>query len=215
MQNDDMLASGDVSRRRPPRYHRRMRSGVSGAVEPYRFTVDDYYRMAEVGILPPGVRVELVAGEVVRMSPIGRKHASCVGRLQFTLTQRLGRRAAVRIQQPIRLGEFSEPEPDVVVARWREDYYAAGHPDAEDTLLVIEVGDATARYDREIKGALYATAGVPEYWVVDLDAQAVDVYRDATPEGYRTHRRAVAGESVVPAAFPDCALSVADFAVIA
>lgn len=187
---------------------------MSGAVEPYRFTVDDYYRMAEVGILPPDVRVELVAGEVVRTTPIGRKHASCVGRLQLAFTERLSRSVMVRVQQPLRLGECSEPEPDVVLARWRDDFYAAGHPAAGDTLLVVEVGDATARYDREFKGLLYASAGVPEYWVVDLEAQAVDVYREPSAEGYRSHRRAVAGDGIAPEAFPDCVLGVADFAVI-
>lgn len=192
-----------------------MRPGASGAVEPYRFTVSDYHRMAEAGILPPGVRVELLAGEIVRMSPIGRRHAAAVRRLDATFQQRLAGRCIVQVQNPVHLDEATEPEPDVTLLRVRPDYYASAHPGAGDTLLIIEVAESSARVDREVKRRLYAAAGVPEYWVVDLDEQAIDVFTQPAGDDYASRRRAVAGEVLAPASFPDGELDVREIAVIA
>lgn len=139
------------------------------------FNVDDYYRMAEVGILSEDDRVELVEGEIVEMSPIGSRHQGCVNRLTALLTEFAARRYVVGVQGPLRLGEHSEPQPDIALLKPRDDFYSAGHPTPEDVLLLIEVSETSAGYDREVKLPLYARAGVGEVWIVDLGAQTVEV----------------------------------------
>lgn len=153
------------------------------------FSVDDYHRMAEAGILTEDDRVELIEGDILPMSPIGDRHAACVEKLADALRQLLAGEAMVRTQNPILLGDHSEPEPDLVVVRPREDYYASGKPTADDTLLVIEVADATLDYDRRIKLPLYARHHVPEAWLVDLVTNRVEVHRQPTPTGYQQTER--------------------------
>jgi Uma2 family endonuclease len=136
----------------------------------HRLTRDEYYRMAETGILAPDARVELVEGEIIDMAPIGSPHAARVSRLAKIFTLALAERAIVNVQNPLVLNEYSEPEPDITVLRYREDFYAGGHPRPEDVLLVIEVADTSLQYDRDVKLPLYAAHGIPEYWLVDLPA---------------------------------------------
>lgn len=124
--------------------------------------------MAEVGLLAPQMRVELIEGEIIDMVPSGTPHAGIVGRLNRLLVAAAGTRAAVRAQLPLRLDEYSEPEPDFAVLKWREDDYTAAHPTPADTLLVIEVSQSSLRYDRERKLPLYARHSIPEVWIVDL-----------------------------------------------
>jgi Uma2 family endonuclease len=174
------------------------------------FTVDEFYQMAEAGILREDDRVELLAGEVVQMTPIGSRHAACVSRLNRLLNQGLGEECIVRVQDPVRLDEHSEPQPDVAVLRFRQDFYREAHPGPADVLLVIEVADSSADLDREVKVPLYARAGVPEVWVVDLAARAVDVYREASPEGYRHHRRMGPADRLIPDRFPSLEIAVSE-----
>ena len=134
----------------------------------HRITVDEYYRMAEVGVLAPDARVELIEGEIIDMAPIGTEHGSVVDLLNRLLTRAVGDRAIVRVQGAIRLSEMSEPEPDLALLIPRADFYRHEQPTGFDTLLVIEVSESTLRYDREIKVPLYARHGVPEVWIVDL-----------------------------------------------
>jgi Uma2 family endonuclease len=143
----------------------------------HRVTVDEYYRMADVGVLAPEARVELIRGEVVDMAPIGSRHGGCVKILNNRLCAAVGERAVVAVQDPLRIGKHSEPQPDVMVLRLRSDNYRDAHPTPADVLLLIEVSDTTARYDREIKLPLYAEAGVPEVWIVDIDAQLLRCHR--------------------------------------
>ncbi|MGB3619353.1 MAG: Uma2 family endonuclease, partial [Catalinimonas sp.] len=120
---------------------------MSAAVTTYRFTVEEYYRMAETGIFKPGTRVELIRGEIIAMSAVGRFHAAHVDRLNALFTEAFGRSVIVRVQNPLHLDEYSEPEPDLILLRPQEDYYAAGHPGPADVLLLIEVADSSYEYD--------------------------------------------------------------------
>ena len=168
----------------------------------YRFTVKDYHRMAEIKIFDPKDRVELLDGVVFEMSAIGARHGSCVDRLAQSFFSAVHGRAIVRVQGPIQLGEFSEPQPDLAILRFRSDFYADHHPMPPDIHLVIEVADTSLRQDLARKGPLYVAGGVPEVWVVDLTDSVIHV---TTPAGTRTLG---AGDSVAPAAFPDLVLEV-------
>lgn len=174
-----------------------------------RFTVAEYYRMAEAGILSPEDRVELIEGEVVEKTPIGSRHAGRVNYLADELGRALGLRALVTAQNPVRLGDISEPEPDIAVLRRRPDYYDSRHPTPQDVLLIIEVAETSAESDRAVKGPLYARAGIPEFWLVDLTAGAVEIYRTPGLSGWQEHRTAHGGERIAPVAFPDVELEVA------
>lgn len=175
-----------------------------------RFTVEEYERMGQVGILGGDDRVELLDGEIVAMSPIGPKHAGVVDVLAEELILALGRRAAVRVQNPVRLPPRSEPEPDILVARRRRDSYRSSHPTAEDTLLVVEVADSSLETDRAVKLPIYARQGIPEVWIVDLAADVIHLHRDPADGAYRRVSVAGAGDVLVPVLLPDVALPVAD-----
>lgn len=152
-------------------------------VQRHRLTVEQFHRMAEAGVLAPDARVELIEGVIVDMAPIGSRHAAVVKRLNALLTSAVGSRAIVSVQDPIRLDDRTEPQPDLALLRPREDFYADSPPTAADALLMIEVSQATAAYDRQVKVALYARHGVPEVWIVDLDFSLVRFYR--APQGDR------------------------------
>jgi Uma2 family endonuclease len=173
-------------------------------------SIDDYHRMAADGFFSEDDRVELIEGEIVHMTPIGNAHATAVRRLNDVLTTSLGRRVLVDIQNPVRLGDWSEPEPDLKLLPRREDYYAAATPTARDVILVVEVADSTVAYDRSVKGPLYARQGIREYWLLDLPAKVLEVYRRPEPDGYRDVRRLTRGDSIAPDACPDVVLAVAD-----
>ncbi|MBI4279266.1 MAG: Uma2 family endonuclease [Armatimonadetes bacterium] len=169
----------------------------------HRFTVDEYHRMADAGILTEDDRVELIQGEIVEMVPIGSRHAACVNRLAQSLAREAAGDTIVSVQNPVRLGEDSEPQPDVALLRPRPDFYAGGLPGPTDVLLVVEVAETSADSDREIKIPLYARAGVPEVWLVDLRAATVEVYRNPSPQGYRAAVRHRRGEPLSVEALPD------------
>ena len=151
---------------------------------PRLFNVDEYYAMAEAGILGEDDRVELIEGEIVVMSPIGSRHAGCLNRLNELLVPAARGRAVVASQNPLRLKDSSEPQPDIALLRWRSDRYSGRHPDSRDTLLVVELADSSLGFDRGVKLALYARNGIAEVWVVDLRAAAVEVYRSPGRDGY-------------------------------
>lgn len=174
----------------------------------HTFTVDDYHRMLAAGILTEDDRVELIKGEIIAMAPVGPHHAYSVKGLNNLLAEGLGERAVVGIQDPITVGEYAEPQPDVSVARPPRTRYTEAHPTPADLLLVIEVSDTTILYDRETKVPLYARAGIPEVWIVDLEARRIEAYREPTPNGYHILRYFYPGETIAPSAFPDVTLPV-------
>lgn len=173
-----------------------------------RFTVADYHRMVECGILSEDDRVELLAGQVIPMTPIGSPHAGCVNRLTRMLIHALGDRATIAVQNPAVLDNWSEPQPDVAVLKPRTDGYAAVHPGPADVLLLIEVADSSVARDREVKLPLYAAASMPEVWLVDLPGDHIQIHRDRGTAGYGSVRIARRGETVTPLVFPDIAFSV-------
>jgi Uma2 family endonuclease len=175
-----------------------------------RFTRKEYYRMAEVGILGRRDRVELIKGEILEMAPIGRRHAAFVDNLTRLLVLRLADRAIVRVQGAVALAEDTEPQPDLAILRRDAVSYKDRDAWAQDTLLVIEVAESSLAYDRSTKMRLYAEAGIPEYWVVDCAAEAVEVHRGPGPEGYRDVSL-VAGAATLPLpTFPDVELRASD-----
>jgi Uma2 family endonuclease len=175
-----------------------------------RFTRAEYYRMAEVGILGEDDRVELIRGEIVEMAPIGRRHKAFVANLGQLLIVRLANRARVHVQSGVVLADDTEPEPDVTVLRRRAVPYKEREAHTEDVLLLIEVADSSLAYDRSTKLRLYAEAGIPEYWVVDCTAEAVEVHWNPAPDGYREVRLVAGAATLAPQAFPDVTLSTTD-----
>lgn len=171
------------------------------------FTVEEYCRMAEAGILGQDDRVELIDGEIVEMTPIGDRHAVCVRRLDAILQARVAGRAVVSVQSPVRLSERSEPQPDIALLRFRADFYPR-HPGPADVLLLIEVAEASLEIDRAVKAPVYARAGIPEVWLVDLAGEAVEVFRAPGPGGYGRVERVGRGGRVAPEGLPDLGLAV-------
>ena len=165
----------------------------------HRWTVAEYHRMADSGLLSTSDRVELIEGEMIDMAPIGSRHAYLVDKLVQVLTRNSGS-CLVRAQNPILLGERSEPQPDVALVR--DKSYMEAHPTASDVLLIIEVADTTLEYDRDVKLSLYARHGIPEVWLLDVNAREITVYREPTGGQYRLIRKPTATETVSPT--PPC-----------
>ena len=174
------------------------------------FTVDDYYDMARTGILREDDRVELIEGEIVDMTPIGIRHASVVKRINHYVASQIREVAIIGIQDPIRLDEFSEPQPDITILKPHPVFYATGHPKPEDVYLLIEVADTSIDYDRETKIPLYSKHGILEVWIVDLTKKIIEVYNLPTQEGYQHIQTFTAGATLSPIAFPDLVLKTSD-----
>ncbi len=150
---------------------------VSHDFNRHRLSVADYHKMGQAGILSGDDRVELIEGELVDMAPIGSEHAGIVNLLNRLLTEILGERAIIGVQNPIVLGDHSEPQPDILVLHPRKDFYRDSHPTSRDVFLLIEVSDTTANQDRNIKIALYAQHDIPEVWLIDIPNRSVELYR--------------------------------------
>ncbi|MDH3292605.1 MAG: Uma2 family endonuclease [Gemmatimonadota bacterium] len=160
------------------------------------FTVADYHRLAELGILHEDDRVELLNGQVIVMGPIGPRHAGCVDALNRLLSRLVGDFGIVRVRNPVVLGHRAEPEPDLAILRPRADWYRGSHPRPNDVLLVVEVADTSLEYDRDVKLPLYAAASIPEVWLVDLDGERIEAYRAPGSEGYGDLVTASRGETL-------------------
>jgi Uma2 family endonuclease len=171
-----------------------------------RFTVHDYHRMGEAGILHEDDRVELIEGQIVEMAAIGTRHFTCVNGLTRLLVRGVGDAAIVSVQNPVRLDEHTEPQPDLTVLRVRD--YRESLPMPEDVLLLIEVSDTTLAYDRGVKLPLYARAGIREVWIADLVGEVIERHTDPSEDGYRHTERARQGGKIEPAALPELALRV-------
>jgi len=165
----------------------------------HRLTVTDYQRMGEAGLFAPGARTELIEGAIIDMAPIGPTHAGAVTRLHLVLTEALVRRAIVAAQNPVLLGTHSEPQPDIAVLKFRDDFYMKAHPGPQDILLLAEVCDTTAAFDRHTKLPLYARHGIPEAWLVDLPAGVLEIHREQVEGVYTQLDRLGPGDlSAVP-----------------
>lgn len=154
----------------------------------HRFSVADYDQMIELGILTENDRVELIRGEIIDKMSIGDLHAACVRVLTRLLTLRLGDRASVSVQNPVRLGA-SVPEPDAALLKWRDDQYAGAHPTASDVLLLIEVADTSLEFDRTVKAEIYAENGIRDYWIVNLIDRTLEVHRQPLATGQYAETR--------------------------
>jgi Uma2 family endonuclease len=186
---------------------------VGAFLPPRLFTVTEYYLMAEAGILMEDDRVELIEGVVVEMGPIGPRHAACVTKTSGLLRAILTGGLAVSAQNPVRLNDHSEPQPDVAVLRARDDLYAAQHPGPESIFLLIEVADASLMYDRNTKLPLYARWGIGEIWLVDLVGNVVDVY--SSPEGnvFTRTQRYQRGSTVASVVLPQIQIAASEILV--
>jgi Uma2 family endonuclease len=172
------------------------------------FTVEEYHRMAEAGILHEDDRVELIEGRTILTAAIGSRHAACVKRLVKLLVREVGDSGVVGAQDPVVLPGSSEPELDTTVLHPRDDFYAAGHPVPGDVLLLIEVSDTSLEYDRKVKLPLYASAGIPEVWIVDLVNQNVHAYSRSTAGSYGNTYSVERSDSIAPRMLPDLVVNL-------
>jgi Uma2 family endonuclease len=180
----------------------RTRTDAAAPIPRRRFTIDEYHRMGEAGVFAEDDRVELLDGAIIQMSPIGIPHSSSVDRLNAFFGRRLGRQAIIRVQGPIILDRWSEPQPDLSVLAPRADFYGHAQPRPRDVLLAIEVMDSSRSYDRTLKLPLYARAELREVWLVDLKAEVIERYRRPALRGYRDHDAFGRGRVLTPLAFP-------------
>jgi len=184
---------------------------MTDAITRRRFTIEEYRRMGELGILGDDERLELIAGHIVVREPIGSRHAGTVDRLNRMWTARLRERAIVRVQNPVVLPEeVSEVQPDIMLLAPRADFYTTAHPTPRDVLLLIEVADTSLLLDRRVKMPLYARGGIRETWLCDLTTGRIDVHRDVTAGRYASVRTFSATQRLTPEAFPDVSLTVAE-----
>ncbi|HEY9702095.1 MAG TPA: Uma2 family endonuclease [Allocoleopsis sp.] len=174
------------------------------------FTVTQYHQMGEIGIIKPEDRVELIRGEIIKMSPIGIKHASCVRRLDALLSEKLGKRVIVDTQNPVQLDNFSQPQPDVVLLKYRDDFYNKKHPQSDDVLLLIEVADTTIETDRNDKIPLYAEMNIIEVWLVDINQECIEVYRNPSLTGYQQIETFLPGQNISIESFSDIIINVSE-----
>lgn len=175
-----------------------------------KFTVAEYYRMAEAGILKPDERVELIEGEIIVMSPIGPLHADDVDEFIAVFSQYAPGRFRIRVQNPLHMNDGSEPQPDAMLLRLRNDRFTKSHPTPADVLLIVEVADSSLEYDRQVKAHLYGRNNIPETWVKNLPEDCIERFTEPGPEGYAQHTIHRRGETLTPVSLPDLALAVAD-----
>jgi Uma2 family endonuclease len=182
-------------------------AATSTAPTRHRITVEEYERMIAANVWPEDERLELIEGELVRRSPINARHMLAIQALMYLLIERLNRRALIHVQGPVRLDDGSRPEPDIMLVKARP---YSDLPTPADVLLIVEVSDTTLEYDRDAKARLYAHAGIPETWVVDLNGDRVIVFRDADNGEYTRMESVRRGAEIAPTAFPDVTLRVDD-----
>ena len=173
-----------------------------------KFTVAEYYRMAEAGILKPDERVELIAGDIIVMAPIGPEHADDVNQFNAVFGPYAPGRFRISIQNPVHLDDGSEPQPDAALLRLRPGGYRTAHPTPADILLVVEVADSSLAYDRDVKAHIYGRSGVPETWVRNLPEDCIERFTQPGPDGYTQHTIHRRGETLTPVSLPDLEFAV-------
>jgi Uma2 family endonuclease len=175
----------------------------------YLLTTAHFHQMAATNILAEHEHVELIEGELFAMAPIGSEHSGKTRRLNKMFSQLVGQLALVDVQNPIILGEYSEPQPDVVLLKPREDFYEQTTPQAEDVLLVIEIADSTLKYDQQVKIPLYAHYGIPEVWLINIPQQRLEIYLHPTPTGYQQISYPQLEDKISPLLLPGMVIEVA------
>ena len=173
-----------------------------------QITVEEYHRMGDAGIFHDDERLELIDGEIVKMTPIGSRHAYCVNRMTEFLITHLGNRAIVSTQNPVYLGKYSEPQPDVAIIKRSERRYMTRHPGVSDVYLIIEFADSSINFDHDVKLPAYAKAGIHEVWIVDLVSECVEIYQEPTTSGYKKMNKKKASDTFSPSSFPDMTIAV-------
>lgn len=181
---------------------------MSVQIERRWFSVEEYDRMIETGILTKYDRVELIEGDVVRTSPIGELHAACVKRITSFFYRLVGRYVTISVQDPVHLNDFSKPQPDVALLKPRDDFYAQAHPMPADVLLIVEIADTTANSDRAVKVPLYARAGIPVVWLVDLQRDVIEIYAQPVNGAYQESREAKRGDTLTLESLPILKLGI-------
>lgn len=174
----------------------------------HKFDIKTYHRLISSGILHEDDRVELIEGRIVDMAPIGTRHSACVNRLNSLFGQGLTGRAIVSVQNPVQLPEEqSEPQPDITLLKYREDFYSDALPKGEDVFLIIEVADTSIEYDRGTKIPLYARANIQEAWVVNLLENCIEIYSSPSAGGYKSRSVARHDQTISPKSFSDIRLT--------
>jgi len=176
--------------------------------QPHRYNIADYHRMAECGILSAQDSVELLAGNVIDKAPISSQHAGSVNKLNSLFSHAVAHSAIVSIQDPVILSDLSEPQPDIALLHYREDFYSNAHPRAKDIYLLIEVADSTLRYDRTVKMPLYAQAGIPEVWIVNVEGKTLEVHQQPVDGLYQQQQRLEKLDEITPIALPEVTLEL-------
>ena len=181
---------------------------MSVQIERRWFSVEEFDRMIRTGILAEDERVELIEGEIVKMSPIEKLHAACVKRITAHFYRLVGRYVTISVQDPVHLNDFSRPQPDVFLLKPRDDFYVQAHPTPDDILLIVEVADTTINYDRKVKVPLYARAGISVVWLVDLQRDLIEIYAQPTNGAYQQVREAKRGDILTLESLPGFKLGV-------
>lgn len=167
--------------------HPAIQPNVSWTPTRKKFTVDEYYRLGDIGVIAPDERTELIEGEIYKMSPIGCYHAACVGKISKIFYSLFLTCGSIRIQQPIRINDYSEPEPDVSIVHLKDNEYADGHPRPDEVYLVVEVSVTSLDFEQSMKLELYAKANIPEVWTVDIENDAVEKYTAPADGHYQSN----------------------------
>jgi Uma2 family endonuclease len=183
---------------------------IEPAIVRRKITVEEYEVMYEAGVFKPDERLELINGEILKVAPMNAPHISYVIRLSRIFTERLTKRAIVSTQLPIVINEESEPEPDISILRWRSDDYFSGKPKAQDVYAIIEVASTSLLYGRRIKVPLYARVGVPEVWIVNVQARELEVYRNPKGEDYAERQILQPTDRISLLAFPDVEIPLSE-----
>ena len=173
-----------------------------------RFSVDEYYKMIELGMLKDYEKAEIIEGELIKNMPIGNRHASCVEKLNEILRDELGKSVSLRSQQPVRFDDFNEPQPDLAILERREDFYSQITPVPNNVLILIEVSDTTLKYDRDVKLPLYAEAEIQEVWIINLQSNIVELHQRPSNGLYQFVKIFNRGETVQSEVLPNLTLSV-------
>jgi Uma2 family endonuclease len=180
---------------------------MSAKINQHLFTLDEYHRMIDAGIFAEDDRVELINGIIIEMNPIGKNHGGNVKRLNSLFSKKLPD-VIVSVQDPVQLNNLSEPQPDIALLKFRNDYYTNAHPRPDDVLLIIEVADSSLDYDRDIKIPQYADSAIIEVWIRNLIDDLLEVYRESENGKYKNIVFMHRGQNISPLNFPDLSLTV-------